>query len=211
MARASNAANAPFYAVFVTPGNGIAVQVRDSTGATAVKSATASGVVPLYLQLTRSGTTYSASTSSDGVHWTAIPGSARTMSNLSGTVQLGLAVTAHNTGALSAALFDQLSAATPAPGSITVTPMAAADGTSSYPIQTAYNDASQPTSLTYSDNEVATYGYDGASGWLASLSTTPAGGSATTLLGSIGYSGAGRSGRACHQRECGWWYVYLRS
>ena len=113
------------------------------------------------------------------------------MSNLSGTVQLGLAVTSHNTGALSAALIDQISASTPAPGSIVVTPIAAADGTSSYPIQTAYNDASQPTSLTYSDNEVATYGYDATSGWLSSLSTTPAGGSATTLLGSIGYSGAG--------------------
>jgi hypothetical protein len=61
----------------------------------------------------------------------------------------------------------------------------------SYPIQTAYNDASQPTSLTYSDNEVTSYGHDSASGWLTSLSTTPSGGSATTLLGTIGYSGAG--------------------
>ncbi|HEX5159755.1 MAG TPA: hypothetical protein VFW17_21275 [Ktedonobacterales bacterium] len=49
----------------------------------------------------------------------------------------------------------------------------------------------QPTTLTYSDNEVASYGYDANSGWLNSLSATPAGGSATTLLGSIGYTGAG--------------------
>jgi hypothetical protein len=74
---------------------------------------------------------------------------------------------------------------------VLITPLATPSTVTSYPIQTAYNDASQPTSLTYSDNEVATYGYDGASGWLSSLSTTPAGGSATTLLGSIGYSGAG--------------------
>jgi hypothetical protein len=49
----------------------------------------------------------------------------------------------------------------------------------------------QPTTLTYSDNEAATYGYDATSGWLSSLNTTPAGGSATTLLGSIGYTGVG--------------------
>ena len=51
--------------------------------------------------------------------------------------------------------------------------------------------ASMPTSLTYSDNEVANYGYDASSAWLSSLSATPAGGSATTLLDSIAYSGAG--------------------
>ena len=55
----------------------------------------------------------------------------------------------------------------------------------------AYNDGSQPTGLTYSDHEVLSYGYDGGSGWLSSLTATPAGGSATTLLSSIGYSGAG--------------------
>ncbi len=54
-----------------------------------------------------------------------------------------------------------------------------------------YNDASMLTSLTYSDGEVLNEGYDGASGWLASLSTTPSGGSATNLLTSISYSGAG--------------------
>ena len=217
MARAGSgtAANAPFYAVVVSPGNGIAVQYRDSAGATAVKLATASGVVPAYLKVGRVGTTYTAYTSSDGVTWTAITGSARSMSALSGTVQLGLAVTAHNVGALSQATFDQISAPsgvlTP-PGAVTVTPIAAASGTTSYPMQTAYNDASQPTSLTYSDNEVASYGYDASSGWLSSLSTTPAGGSATSLLDTIGYSGAGgAAGHATSANVAGGTYSYSAS
>ena len=38
---------------------------------------------------------------------------------------------------------------------------------------------------------MASSSYDASSAWLSSLSATPAGGSATTLLGGLGYSGAG--------------------
>jgi YD repeat-containing protein len=184
-----SANNAPYYFAFTTPSGVVYVQYRDSTGGTAATQATATGSAPIFLKVARSsGTTYTAYTSSDGVTWGPITGSARTMSNLSGSVQVGLAVTSHNNGTLSPDTFDQITETPGSPGSpvfpppaaVTVTPLAAASGTSSYPIQTAYNDASQPTSLTYSDNEVATYGYDNNSGWLSSLSTTPAGGSATT-------------------------------
>ena len=191
------------------------MQYRDSTGAAAGAQTNTASAVPVYLKVGRVGTTYTAYTSSDGVTWTAITGSARSMSALSGTVQLGLAVTAHNVGALSQATFDQISAPsgvlTP-PGAVTVTPIAAASGTTSYPMQTAYNDASQPTSLTYSDNEVASYGYDSGSGWLSSLSTTPAGGSATSLLDTIGYSGAGgAAGQATSANVAGGTYSYSAS
>lgn len=193
MIRGSSAANAPYYFAFVTPSGFLRVQYRDSAGATAASQTNIAGSVPIYIKVGRSGTTYTAYTSSDGgARWTAVTGSSRTMSNLSGTVQLGLAVTAHAaSGATGTAIFDQLSLALTPPNSVTITPLAAPASVTSYPISTAYNDASQPTSLTYSDNEVASYSYDSASGWLSSLSTTPAGGSATTLLGSIGYSGAG--------------------
>ncbi len=152
---------------------------------------TATGAAPAYVKVARAGTTYTAYTSSDGVNWTLIPSSSRTMSNLSGTVQMGLAVTSHSAGALSTATFDQIAPNPTVPGTVTISAPSVPSGITSYPIQTAYNDANMPTSLTYSDNEVASYGYDGASGWLTSLSTTPSGGSATTLLGNIGYSGAG--------------------
>jgi hypothetical protein len=187
MVRANNAANAPFYDMVACPNGIVYVQYRDATGATAGAQTNTAFAVPVYLKVGRVGTTYTAYTSSDGVTWTAIAGSSRTMGNLSGTVQIGLAVDSYNAGVMSRAVFDETSMTPPSP----LTPLATPTGIASYPISTAYNDASQPTSLTYSDNEVANYSYDSGSGWLSSLSTTPAGGSATTLVGSIAYSGAG--------------------
>jgi RHS repeat-associated protein len=60
-----------------------------------------------------------------------------------------------------------------------------------YPLTYAYNDAGQPTSMTFSDGEVFTQNYDSASGWLSSAVTTPSGGSQVNLLTSVTYSGVG--------------------
>ena len=52
-------------------------------------------------------------------------------------------------------------------------------------------------------------GYDANSGWLSSLSTTPAGGSATSLLDTIGYSGAGgAAGHATSANVAGGTYSF---
>ncbi len=64
-------------------------------------------------------------------------------------------------------------------------------GGTTYPFSFGYNDAGQMTSLTYSDGEVLNPSYDGGSGWLATLSATPFGGSAQNLLTNIAYTGAG--------------------
>ena len=88
--------------MFVTPGNGIAVQWRQaqagSTGQT-----TTTGTAPVYLQITRTGTTFSAATSTDGVTWALVPGSTKSMTGLSGALLRGFAVTSHNTGQLAVA------------------------------------------------------------------------------------------------------------
>ena len=141
-----------------------------------------------------SGTCDLWSQTRDGKTWAMIAGSARTMSALSGTVQMGLAVTSHSTGVLSTATFDQLSlgaATMTPPASVTTATPAAPSGITIYPVQTVYNDGSQPTSLTNSDNEVLSYGYDGPSGWLAALNASPAGQPATPLLDYLQYTGAG--------------------
>jgi len=97
MLRASSDPGAPYYAVYLTPGNGILVQSRDAAGNNAVQEASLPGVTaPVYLQVTRTGTTFTAATSTDGVTWTPIPGSSATLANLSGPVLEGLAVTSHN-------------------------------------------------------------------------------------------------------------------
>ncbi len=112
MLRASTAPGAPFYAVYVTPGNGITVQYRATAGALAQQQATIPGSPPVYLRVGRNGTTFNAYTSSDGITWSAIAGSAVNIAGLTGTLLAGLAVTAHNGGALSTATFESVTFST---------------------------------------------------------------------------------------------------
>ena len=97
MLRTSTDPGSPNYAVLVSPGAGIKVQVRSAQGGTTTKIANPTGTAPVYLEVARSGNTLSAFTSSDGGTWTLIPGSTATMS-LGSTVLAGLAVTSHNSG-----------------------------------------------------------------------------------------------------------------
>jgi hypothetical protein len=110
MLRQSSDPNSAYYAVEMTPSNGILVQYRSSAGASALGPTGVSGTPPAYIRVTRSGSTFSAYTSSDGVNWTLVPGSTVTMS-VSGGMLAGLAVTSHNTSALSMAVFDSVSLA----------------------------------------------------------------------------------------------------
>ena len=106
MLRLSTDPGAPYYAVFVTPGNGITVQVRATQGGTTVKRATATGTVPAYLSITRTGTSFSAYTSADGATWTMIPNSTAAVGALTGSLLEGLAATSHNGGALGTVTID---------------------------------------------------------------------------------------------------------
>jgi hypothetical protein len=95
MLRTSADPGSPNYAVLVSPGVGIKVQVRSAQGGTTTKIANPTGTAPVYLEVTRSGNTLSSYTSPDGATWTLIPGSTATVS-LGSTVLAGLAVTSHN-------------------------------------------------------------------------------------------------------------------
>jgi hypothetical protein len=99
MLRASSDPGSANYAVYITPGNGVSVQYRASQGATTQKKATTTGTVPIYVKVTRAGTTFSAYTSPDGVTWTLVPGSTVTLS-ITTTLLEGLAVTSHHGGTL---------------------------------------------------------------------------------------------------------------
>ena len=100
MLRATTDAGSPYYAVFVTPLNGVVVQWRTAQGANTSQVAT-TGTVPVYVQITRSGTTFGAATSADRITWTPIAGSAQTVPDLTGPLLEGLAVTSHNQGTAS--------------------------------------------------------------------------------------------------------------
>ena len=124
MLRATTDPGSPYYAAFVTPGNGIAVQWRTAQGAATHATAHIAGTVPTYLRVARytaGGTAYyTAYTSADGSTWTAVPGSTRTVAGLSGTLLGGVAVTSHNQGTSSTVGFGAPTVATaeipPPPG-----------------------------------------------------------------------------------------------
>jgi hypothetical protein len=100
MFRTSTDPAAPNYAVVVSPGQGIKVQVRKIQGGGTTKLANPTGAAPVYVKITRSGSTFTAYTSADGITWTLIPGSTSTV-NLGASMLAGLAATSHNSGALS--------------------------------------------------------------------------------------------------------------
>lgn len=100
MLRATTDPGSPYYAVFVTPANGTVVQWRAAQGGASSQVGIA-GTAPVFVKVSRTGTGFSAFTSPDGVTWTPIPGSSVTLPNITGAVLTGLAVTSHNTGALS--------------------------------------------------------------------------------------------------------------
>jgi len=104
MFRASTDPSAPYYAVYITPANGVNVQYRTAQGAEAMSIAFA-GTAPVFLKASRSGNVFTAYSSTNGTTWTQVPGSTVTLSNLSGTLLAGLAVTSHNGGALCTASF----------------------------------------------------------------------------------------------------------
>lgn len=108
MLRQSTNASSPFYAVVVTPQQGIFVLDRTAQGGGVHTVATIVGTVPAYLQVQRSGTTYTAYTSSNGTTWTPIAGSSVVLSP-AGTWLAGMAVTSHTTSKISTATFDTVS------------------------------------------------------------------------------------------------------
>jgi len=107
MLRASTDPGSPYYAVFVSPGSGIKVQERTAQGGTAVKLANPTGTVPVYLKVTRSAGTFTASTSPDGVTWTPIKGSTIAL-NLGPNLLEGMAVTSHKAGTLGTVTLDSV-------------------------------------------------------------------------------------------------------
>ncbi|MGZ6308510.1 MAG: hypothetical protein ACXWP6_18810, partial [Ktedonobacterales bacterium] len=114
MLRLSNNPAAPFYALYITPGNGLSVQYRATAGVNANQLVNVAGAAPVYLRVSRSGTTFTAYTSTDGVTWTALAGSTITLSSLSGSILQGMAVTSHNASVICTVTFDLVRAATSA-------------------------------------------------------------------------------------------------
>ena len=102
MVRETAHADSRYVLLALTPGNGITMQARTATHATPAFSTGTAGKAGVWLQLTRVGSTFTGSISTDGVTWRAVGTVSIPMVN---NVLAGLAVTAHDNTKLSTGTF----------------------------------------------------------------------------------------------------------
>lgn len=105
MYRASTAANAACVFLAVTPTNRIGLLYRTSSGAGMTPKLVGTTTLPRWLKLTRSGDTFYAFHSADGVTWSLFD---FVTVDLPDTALAGLALTSHNAAATTTARFDTL-------------------------------------------------------------------------------------------------------
>jgi len=98
----------------LTPGNGAAFQRRVSTGGTSTHTSGGAASAPLWVKVTRTGSTLSGYRSPDGLTWTLVGSDTVPMAT---SVFIGLAVTSHNNSLLCTATLDNVSIHS---GSVTV-------------------------------------------------------------------------------------------
>jgi endonuclease/exonuclease/phosphatase family metal-dependent hydrolase len=90
--------------MLVSARKGLAFQRRTSTGGSSYNTSAGSDRAPYYVKLARSGNTFTASKSLDGVSWTKVASQSITMAS---TIYVGLAVSSHVDGVLANATFDK--------------------------------------------------------------------------------------------------------
>ena len=86
-----------------TPGKGLAMQYRPTTGGQSYNVSLVAGTIPTWVRLTRRGDAFTGAVSDDGLHWRPIGGANVSMSN---ELKAGLAVTSHAAGTLATAIFE---------------------------------------------------------------------------------------------------------
>jgi len=105
MIRNSLGANAAHATMVVSSGKGLAFQRRTSAGGASTNTVAGSGGAPRWVRLTRSGSTITASVSSDGSRWTT---AGQDTIDMNATVWVGLAVSSHDPARLATAPFDNV-------------------------------------------------------------------------------------------------------
>ncbi len=108
MIRETTATNSIEASVLLTPTNGVAMEVRPTTGAATINLVgwVAGPLPPQWIKLARSGNTFTASYSVNGSTWTQLASTNVTMAS---TAKAGLAVTSHDNTSLNTATFDNIS------------------------------------------------------------------------------------------------------
>ena len=105
MFRASLLADAAHASLFLSPGAGVTMQWRNSSGGSTSNTVVASMTAPRWLRLARAGNTFTACHSADGVSWVKINAVAV---GLPANAYAGLALTSHNQANAATAVLDNL-------------------------------------------------------------------------------------------------------
>ena len=105
MMRASTSSNAAHAFMLVSKGKGLAFQRRPSSGASSKHTSGGSGTAPRWVRLARAGRVITAYASRDGRSWTMVGSDTFDMPS---TVQIGLAVSSHDTSRLATASFEHV-------------------------------------------------------------------------------------------------------
>jgi hypothetical protein len=103
--------------MLVSPGKGLAFQRRVDTNGLSTSTSGGAGTAPRFVRLTRTGTTITAATSTDGATWTTVGSDTVAMAS---SIQVGLAVSSHVAGTTATATFASTSV-TAAPATSTET------------------------------------------------------------------------------------------
>jgi hypothetical protein len=108
MIRESGAAGSRYAGVFITPDKGALFQRRTSSGGNTVSSSVNGVDTPAWIKLTRTGNTFRAYYSADGVSWSQFGGN-RSIT-MTANVSIGLVVSSHLDGTLCTATIDSVTA-----------------------------------------------------------------------------------------------------
>ncbi len=107
MIRESLSPNSAFAMLSVTPGNGLSFQWREKTGASCNKADLGSFTLPVYIKISKSGSTFNAYKSSDGKEWTSIHDFTFSQP-FAQKYFIGMEVSAHSSHELNTSKFDNV-------------------------------------------------------------------------------------------------------
>ena len=106
MIRETTNVDSRYVLLALTPGYGVTLQARTATHTTPSVLITTPGKAGVWLELVRSGSTFTGYMSADDVNWTLVGSATIPMFN---NVQAGMAVTAHNNSKICTATFSNVS------------------------------------------------------------------------------------------------------
>jgi glycosidase len=185
MIRESLNANSSHASMLLTPSNGFNFQYRNGTGAGSTAAGSASGTIPNYVRISRTGNTLTGFSSTNGTSWTQI---GTVTIALPSSVYVGFFATSHNDGTLTTATFTNVSVTSGGSSNLTVSPttLSFASGASSGTASVTSNVA-----WTVTDNQswITTSATSGSNNGTFTVNATANTGAARS--GTVTVSGAG--------------------